>query len=178
MSPGEPDRGASLGVIVTDLLGRPVRDPGVRAWLRGVAPRAARGTMGLVLAPDAAVRRLNRMYAGRDAATAVLSFPSGGSGLSGRAGAGRAPEGRGGDWLGDVVIATGVSRRQARAAAHGWRTELRILALHGLLHLLGYDHDGDGGTMARVERRLRRKGGLPEALTERAGRRGAGARGR
>lgn len=71
-------------------------------------------------------------------------------------------------FLGDIVIARGVARRQARAARHPELTELRILALHGLLHLLGYDHERDAGRMRRVEQRLRRKGGLREGLIERA----------
>ena len=70
--------------------------------------------------------------------------------------------------LGDVLIARGVARRQARGAGHDLPTELRVLALHGLLHLLGYDHEHDGGRMARLEARLRRKGGLREGLIERA----------
>jgi probable rRNA maturation factor len=69
--------------------------------------------------------------------------------------------------VGDIVIARGVARRQARAAGHSEATELRVLALHGLLHLLGYDHEQDGGRMQRLERRLRRKGGLREGLIER-----------
>ena len=72
------------------------------------------------------------------------------------------------------MIARGVARRQAREARHSEQTELRVLALHGLLHLLGYDHQNDKGTMRRVERRLRRKGGLREGLIERD-RRGAHA---
>jgi probable rRNA maturation factor len=101
---------------------------------------------------------LNRRYRGKNAATDVLSFPAepDGSGRVPRSGI-----------LGDIVIARGVARRQARAAGHGERIELRVLALHGLLHLLGYDHERDSGTMARVERRLRRKGGLREGLIER-----------
>ncbi len=70
--------------------------------------------------------------------------------------------------LGDIVIATGVAARQAREAGHSVATELRVLALHGLLHLLGYDHEHDQGAMARMERRLRRRGGLREGLIERA----------
>lgn len=71
-------------------------------------------------------------------------------------------------YLGDIVIAAGVAERQARLAGHSRLTELRILALHGLLHLAGYDHERDNGQMARVEQRLRRKGGLREGLIERA----------
>jgi probable rRNA maturation factor len=71
-------------------------------------------------------------------------------------------------FLGDIVIARGVARRQARAAGHSEAIELRVLALHGLLHLLGYDHERDNGLMRRVEQRLRRKGGLREGLIERA----------
>jgi probable rRNA maturation factor len=163
---------APLRIILSDIIGRPIRDPGVGAWLREVAPASARGMMGLVLAGDGSVRRLNREFAGEDHATDVLSFPARSGKRGGRRGELlRAGPGVGSDdgWLGDIVIATGVARRQARAAGHSMRSELRLLALHGLLHLLGFDHETDGGKMARLEKRLRRRGGLGTSLTERGG---------
>jgi probable rRNA maturation factor len=126
------------------------RAAGLAAWLTSVAPLAARGTITVAIVPDARVRALNRKFRRKDKPTDVLSFPS---------------DQRG--YLGDVVIASGVAARQARQAGHPVGTELRVLALHGLLHLLGYDHEHDDGRMARLERRLRRRGGLREGLTER-----------
>ena len=115
---------------------------------------------------DARVRALNCQYRRMDYATDVLSFPAGAAAV--RVPAALASAVRLVPHLGDIVIARGVARRQAKAAGHPDRTELRVLALHGLLHLLGYDHDQDGGEMARAERRLRRKGGLREGLIERS----------
>jgi probable rRNA maturation factor len=150
-------RRARLQVAVSDARGRPLA-PGLARWLTRVAPATARGSVNIALVSDTRVRTLNRKYRGLDQPTDVLSFPS--VDHSGPRTRDRV--------LGDVVIATGVARRQARGAGHGEETELRILALHGLLHLLGYDHETDAGAMARVERRLRRKGGLPQGLIERA----------
>jgi len=127
-----------------------LRAPGLGAWLAGVAPEAARGDVTVAITSDARIRALNRRFRRKDAATDVLSFPS---------------DERG--YLGDIVIAAGVARRQAQEARHSLHTELRVLALHGLLHLLGYDHERDAGRMARLERRLRKKGGLVEGLIER-----------
>lgn len=107
---------------------------------------------------DQRVRALNRQYRGVNRATDVLSFPTDH----------RLPTTE--HCLGDIVIARGVARRQAREAGHSELTEWRVLALHGLLHLLGYDHERDSGRMRRVERRLRRQGGLPDGLIDRAGR--------
>ena len=139
-----------LSVIVTDGRGRRVRDGGLARWLARVAPRSARGELGIALITDARMRILNRSYRSKDYATDVLSFE--------------------GDGVGDLVIAKGVAVRQAKEARHSYQTELRVLALHGLLHLLGYDHDdpNDDGRMARAEARLRRKGGLTAGLIERA----------
>ena len=128
-----------------------MRAPGLASWLGSIAPSRARGTVTVAIVSDARVRALNRQYRRKDKATDVLSFPS---------------DERG--YLGDVVIAAGVAARQAREGGHTLATELRVLALHGLLHLLGYDHERDDGRMARLERRLRRRGGLEEGLIERA----------
>jgi probable rRNA maturation factor len=158
-------------VLVANGQGRRVSAPGITRWLVRVSPLRARGVVSVALVSDARVRALNRQYRGRDHATDVLSFPS--SGPSRRAArlafdivhSAPAPSSR---FLGDIVVARGVARRQARAAGHSELTELRVLVLHGLLHLLGYDHDRDSGAMARVERSLRLKGGLREGLIERA----------
>lgn len=124
--------------------------PGLRQWLAATAPAAARGRVTVAIVGDRRVRTLNHRFRGVDHATDVLSFPAEGPGE-----------------LGDIVIAAGVARRQAAAAGHRVQAEVKVLALHGLLHLLGYDHERDDGRMARVERRLRVKGGLREGLIER-----------
>lgn len=126
------------------------RAPGLARWLASIAPARACGTMTIAIVSDGRVKQLNRRFRRKDAATDVLSFPD---------------QERG--YLGDVVIAAGVARRQARRAGHSLQHELRVLALHGLLHLLGYDHERDDGRMARLEARLRLRGGLREGLIER-----------
>jgi probable rRNA maturation factor len=153
-----------LRVSVVDDDGRPVRAPALAAWLARVAPARARGAVTIALVSDRRVRTLNRQYRGIDRATDVLSFPAG-DGLSVEPGR----QSRRTVLLGDIVIARGVAARQAREAGHGERTEWRVLALHGLLHLIGYDHEQDEGEMRRAEARLRRKGGLGAGLIEREG---------
>ena len=127
------------------------RAPGLRSWLASIAPPRARGAVTVAIVPDARVRALNQQFRRKNVNTDVLSFPADEPG-----------------YLGDIVISSGVAARQAQAARHSVSTELRVLALHGLLHLLGYDHERDDGRMARLERRLRRIGGLREGLIERA----------
>lgn len=124
---------------------------GLSPWLQKHAPASAKGDVCLALVSDRRMRALNRQFRGKDYATDVLSFPS---------------ETRG--FLGDIVIASGVAARQAREAGHTMQVELKVLAIHGLLHLLGYDHESDDGKMARAEARLRKKAGLPDGLIERA----------
>ena len=156
MDPGR----TRLRVTVTDDRGRAVRAPGLAAWVARVAPARARGDLAIAIVSDARSRALNKRYRRKDQATDVLSFPSAeprSSILDPRE-------------LGDIVIAAGVARRQAREEGHAYAAELKVLALHGLLHLLGYDHHdpADEGRMARLERRLRTKGGLRAGLIERA----------
>jgi len=166
--------GQRLEIVVGDALGRRLRVAGLSSWLRRVAPGSAHGRVGIALVSDRRVRTLNRTYRGKDSATDVLSFPS--EPASPRRTRRTKPDSSSvssvssvvNRSLGEIVIARGVARRQARAAGHSELTELRVLALHGLLHLLGYDHEIDDGRMLRVEQRLRRKGGLREGLIERA----------
>jgi len=140
-------RNTRISFSITDGRGRVAFAPGLASWLARVAPAAARGDIGVALVSDARIRSLNKRYRRKDRATDVLSFePS------------------------DIVIAKGVARRQAREAGHSYSTELKVLALHGLLHLLGYDHhdSADDRRMARVENALRKKGGLRAGLIERS----------
>jgi probable rRNA maturation factor len=117
--------------------------------LRRLLRRAARalgvtGELALVLAGDRFVRGLNARYRHQDKATDVLSFPGGGAGAG----------------LGDVVISVESAERNARALGRSLPQELEVLALHGFLHVLGYDHERDDGRMDRLERRLRRRLGV------------------
>lgn len=99
---------------------------------------------------DARMRTINKQFRRKDSATDVLSFPAMLPGA-----------------LGEMAVATGVLRRQAREAGHSEAVEARVLALHGLLHLLGYDHETDDGEMRRVEERLRKRARLPLGLIRR-----------
>jgi probable rRNA maturation factor len=172
LDPSDPRR---LHVAVSDALGRPVRAGALASWLCSAAPARASGTVSIALVDDRTMRRCNRRFAGKDKATDVLSFPAvatespSAPAEKPRRDARVGNPTREGGHLGDIMIATGVARRQARAAGHTYDAELRVLALHGLLHLLGYDHETDDGTMARVEARIRRKAGLAAGVIERAG---------
>jgi probable rRNA maturation factor len=187
-----------LRVSVSDGTGRAVRDGGLARWLAAVAPPRATGEVNVALVSDLQMRALNRKYRRKDAPTDVLSFrvdllppdavsisqrSRGPTPTRSRAASSRRARAAGASAVsvtGDIAIATGVARRQARDAGHSYQTELRVLALHGLLHLLGYDHHDrrDNGRMGRVEAALRRKGGLATGLIERASTRHASAKSR
>lgn len=158
------DQRPRLRVHIVDGRGRALAAPGLAHWLARVAPARARGEVTIALVSDQRVRRLNHRYRRLDEPTDVLSFPAARDAPAGPHPASHATVDSS---LGDIVIARGVARRQARQAGHAESTEWRVLALHGLLHLLGYDHESDDGRMARLERRLRRRGGLDGGLIER-----------
>ena len=133
---------------------RKVRRTELRRFLEEVVRRVAHGrSIACLVTGDAEVRRLNRRFRGQNSATDVLSFPS--SQNNGCAG--------------DLAISVDRARRQAAEHGHSLEDELRILILHGALHLTGLDHENDAGRMARSEARWRRRLGLPAGLIERAG---------
>jgi probable rRNA maturation factor len=121
------------------------------------------GAVSILLTGDAQMCALNRRFRKKNKPTDVLSFP--------------AVEGTGG-LAGDLAISLETALRQAQEMGHSLESELKILLLHGLLHLAGYDHEADQGEMRRLEARLRRKFGLPHSLTERSAMPHAGPTGR
>ena len=114
------------------------------------------------LVSDAAMTRLNWTFRRKRGPTDVLSFPAQANGRGARR-AGRArrqPRSAGSGYVGDIAISPETARRNARRASRPLHDELRMLVLHGMIHLAGYDHDTDLGQMDRLESRLRRRLGL------------------
>lgn len=115
-----------------------------------------RGQVTVLLTTDKAIRTLNRRFRGKNKPTDVLSFPA------------RGPVAKTENIAGDVAISVPTAARQAAAQEHPLATEIKVLILHGLLHLAGYDHETDEGRMARRERLLRARLRLPLGLIERS----------
>jgi len=114
------------------------------------------GQVTVLLATDAVLRDLNARFRGKNKPTDVLSFPS----TNAAPGAEKI--------AGDLAISVETAQRQADERNHPLATEIKVLILHGLLHLAGYDHEIDDGRMRRRERVLRAKLRLPQGLIERA----------
>jgi probable rRNA maturation factor len=138
----------SLPALEVVLLNRQRRRRVDGARVRRVLRAAARklrvtGEVALVLAGDGTLHRLNRDYRGKDKPTDVLSFPGEEAGL------------------GDIVISVPTAERNARRLGRTLPQEIDVLALHGFLHVLGYDHEKDDGTMDRLEQRLRQQLRVP-----------------
>lgn len=128
--------------------------------LRGFLTRAKsavglHGEVSVLLASDATIRTLNRDFRRKDKATDVLSFPV-------EVFHGDAPK-----QAGDLAISLETADRQADEHGHSLQVEVKILMLHGLLHLAGYDHEQDEGKMARKENALRKELSLPPGLIQR-----------
>lgn len=137
--------------------------------LRGFFSRAKsavglQGEVSVMLATDATIRGLNRDFRKKDKATDVLSFPVDEF-------PGEAPK-----QAGDLAISLETAKRQADEHGHALQVEVKILMLHGLLHLAGFDHETDKGQMARKESALRKELDLPVGLIQRSGKATRGVR--
>jgi probable rRNA maturation factor len=138
------------------------RDPLNRRELAEFARRAMQaagssGTVSVLLTNDERLRELNRQFRKKNRPTDVLSFPAvdWGGEASGRQEAG------------DLAISLDTAARQAEAFGHSLATEVKVLILHGALHLAGFDHERDNGEMAATEARLRQEFDLPSGLIQR-----------
>jgi probable rRNA maturation factor len=121
------------------------------------------GAATICLVTDAQIAAWNRAYRGKGRPTDVLSFPAFAHAQNGDHRMPRSPKALRATekiYLGDVAIAPAVARRNARAAGRSFDQEMQMLTLHGLLHLMGYDHESDNGAMERLETRLRRELGI------------------
>ena len=149
----EPPRGLPADVEPWSALG--LAPGGLTRFVRA-AQRAVGlvGEVDVLLADDRILRRLNREFRGKDKATDVLSFP--------------AAEELEEEYAGDLAISVQTAARQAREHGHSLRDEVRVLLLHGLLHLRGMDHETDHGEMAAKEAELRRSLRLPSGLIARS----------
>jgi probable rRNA maturation factor len=115
-----------------------------------------RGAVNVVVTSSFELRALNRRFRGKDQPTDVLSFVPDPDFVSGLAG--------------DIAISAEIAKQNARRLGHSTAQEIKILVLHGVLHLAGYDHESDHGMMAGKEAKLRQSLGLPVGLIERNGR--------
>jgi probable rRNA maturation factor len=144
---------------------------GLGRFLRAVQRAAGvEGEVNVLLADDKTLRRLNRSFLGKDKATDVLSFPAGATAVFfGEPGAE--------EMAGDVAISLETAARQAARYGHSLRDEVRVLMLHGVLHLAGFDHERDKGEMAAREGELRREFGLKGGVIGRVSREAKGGTG-
>ena len=146
-----PDPAHSISVLYEQATPR-LRRTHVRLMALRIAELVAKGRgFACLVAGEETSRRLNRDFRGKDESTDVLSFPSG---------VAVGP-------LGDLAISIEHARAQSTERGHGVEQEIGVLMLHGVLHLMGMDHETDKGQMRRAEARWRRELGLPLSLTER-----------
>jgi probable rRNA maturation factor len=127
-----------------------------RFLLRARRAAGLKGTVNLLVTSSTEVRSLNRKFRGKNEETDVLSFP-----------ADSRSEPAGSRMAGEIAISADVAKQSAALLRHSAADEVKILALHGILHLAGLDHERDNGRMERQERRLRVALRLPDGLIER-----------
>ena len=148
----EPPR--ALAAVADPWVALGLSKAGLGRFLRSAQAEAGlAGEVQVLLADDRVLRRLNCEFRGKNTATDVLSFPAAAEFSEGHAG--------------DLAISLDTAARQAAEHGHSLRDELRILLLHGVLHLAGMDHEADAGEMAAREAALRRKLRLPVGLIAR-----------
>lgn len=122
---------------------------------RAQAAVRLRGQVSVLLTSDETIRRLNRQFRGKNKPTDVLSFPADALVQNQE------------KFAGDLAISVHTAQRQAAEQGHTLAVEIKVLMLHGLLHLADYDHETDNGEMAQKEQKLRAQLGLPHGLIER-----------
>jgi probable rRNA maturation factor len=139
----------SANVIIFETAVQGASRPGLERFARRAQRLAGvAGDVDILIAGNRHIRELNRRFRGKARPTDVLSFRS--------------------DAGGDIAISAVIARQNARRYSHSTADELKILVLHGMLHLAGYDHENDNGRMARVESRLRARLKLPASLIDRS----------
>jgi probable rRNA maturation factor len=139
----------------------------VRFLLRARRAAGLRGTVNVLVTTSAAMHSLNLRFRGQNKPTDVLSFPS-------------EPSGKGSNrarFAGELAISADIAMQNAARLGHSAALEVKVLTLHGVLHLAGFDHERDNGQMARKEAKLRMALRLPSALIERARKSESGRRG-
>jgi probable rRNA maturation factor len=147
------ERGALLSMVILKKPISGVTRHGMELFLRRakLAVRL-RGEVNVLITGSSDLQNLNHRFRGKDKPTDVLSFPS------------LLPSAT---FAGDIAISASIATRNARLLKHSIADEIKVLVLHGLLHLAGYDHERDNGAMARREASLREKLRLPVTLIER-----------
>jgi probable rRNA maturation factor len=146
---------AQHATVLFQVPARGIRRLEIREFACRVQQEVAAGhTFTCLVTSDAELAAWNRQYRKKNYPTDVLSFPSGNPN----------------EGIGELAISFDRAREQALEHGHSSAEELRILMLHGVLHLIGLDHERDNGQMAKAERRWRKHYGLPAGLIERVSR--------
>jgi probable rRNA maturation factor len=143
------------GAVIFRRVPADIRPSAIESFARELKNQVAKGRpFDCLITGDAELRRLNLKFRAKDQTTDVLSFPSGPDVLSRLT-------------IGSLAISLPRARAQARGFGHSTEDEIRILMLHGVLHLTGLDHETDAGRMARAEKLWRARLGLPTSLIQR-----------